>query len=111
MISDIVLNYSGFCEVHFTGSADVFKFLWKQIEDNINIYRTYSRIAEKTDEKDFIRVDTSANSKQVATATSRGAFEYQEQKCTATSETYIPKRLWENIEKNLIEDSNSMKMR
>src|SRR5690606_9717673 len=48
--------------------------------------------------------------KQVATALSRGAFEFQGQKCSAASRAYIPSNLWESVKQYLIADLDSMKM-
>ena len=53
---------------------------------------------------------SSANAKQVATALSRGAFEFQGQKCSAASRAYIPKNLWNAVQKHLLKDIESMKM-
>ena len=55
-------------------------------------------------------VHPSADAKQVATALSRGAFEYQGQKCSAASRAYIPESLWKKVEKHLIDDLKSFKM-
>lgn len=110
MISDTVLSHPDFSGLHFTGSTTVFKALWKQIGDNISIYKTYPRIVGETGGKDFIWVHPSADSKQVATAISRGAFEYQGQKCSAASRAYIPKSLWNDVKDYVIKDVNSMKM-
>ncbi|WP_411030326.1 L-glutamate gamma-semialdehyde dehydrogenase [Spongiimicrobium sp. 3-5] len=91
MITDTVLANSDFAGIHFTGSTYVFKELWKQIGLNIHNYKTYPKIVGETGGKDFILAHTSANSKQVATAIVRGAFEFQGQKCSAASRVYLPK--------------------
>ncbi|HET8752998.1 MAG TPA: aldehyde dehydrogenase family protein, partial [Salinimicrobium sp.] len=83
MISDTLLASPDFAGVHFTGSTDVFQNLWKQIGNNIHNYKSYPRIVGETGGKDFILAHPTANPKQVATAISRGAFEYQGQKCSA----------------------------
>src|SRR5690606_25904099 len=59
---------------------------------------------------DFIVAHPSAHAKQVATAISRGAFEFQGQKCSAASRAYIPKSLWPEVKKYVVEDVNSFKM-
>ncbi len=110
MISDTVLSHPDFSGLHFTGSTSVFKSLWKQIGNNIDVYKTYPRIVGETGGKDFIWVHPSADSEQVATAISRGAFEYQGQKCSAASRAYIPKSLWNDVKDYVIKDVNSMKM-
>lgn len=91
MITDIVLASPDFAGIHFTGSTNVFKALWKQIGNNIDIYKTYPRIVGETGGKDFIIAHHTAKPQQVATAITRGAFEFQGQKCSAASRVYLPK--------------------
>ena len=110
MISDVVISHRDFAGLHFTGSTTVFKHLWKQIGNNIDNYRSYPRIVGETGGKDFIIAHPSARPKQVATAISRGAFEFQGQKCSAASRVYIPKSMWEEVKKYLVEDIKSFKM-
>ncbi|RIA08765.1 delta-1-pyrroline-5-carboxylate dehydrogenase [Flavobacteriaceae bacterium MAR_2010_72] len=110
MISNTVLASPDFSGLHFTGSTYVFKELWKQIGNNIHNYKTYPRIVGETGGKDFIVAHRSANAKQVATAISRGAFEFQGQKCSAASRAYIPSNLWEDVKRYVIEDVKSFKM-
>ncbi|THV59178.1 L-glutamate gamma-semialdehyde dehydrogenase [Flagellimonas alvinocaridis] len=91
MISDTILSSPDFSGIHFTGSTHVFKELWKQIGNNIHNYKTYPRIVGETGGKDFIIAHPTAKPKQVATAITRGAFEFQGQKCSAASRVYLPK--------------------
>ena len=91
MITNTVLASPDFAGIHFTGSTNVFKELWKQIGNNIHTYKTYPRIVGETGGKDFILAHPTANPQQVATAISRGAFEFQGQKCSAASRVYLPK--------------------
>jgi len=48
----------------------------------------------ETGGKDFVLAHPSANVDEVVTALSRGAFEFQGQKCSAASRAYIPESLW-----------------
>lgn len=91
MITDTALASPDFSGIHYTGSTSVFKGLWKKIGDNINTYKTYPRIVGETGGKDFIIAHPTAKPQQVATAISRGAFEFQGQKCSAASRAYLPK--------------------
>ncbi|SDE05478.1 delta-1-pyrroline-5-carboxylate dehydrogenase [Pricia antarctica] len=91
MITDTALASPDFAGIHYTGSTSVFKGLWKKIGDNINTYKTYPRIVGETGGKDFIIAHPTAKPQQVATAISRGAFEFQGQKCSAASRVYLPK--------------------
>jgi 1-pyrroline-5-carboxylate dehydrogenase len=107
---DVVFNHRDFAGIHFTGSTGVFQNIWKTIGNNIHNYRSYPRIVGETGGKDFIMVHKSANPQEVATAISRGAFEYQGQKCSAASRCYIPSTLWPEVKKLVLEDLKSMKM-
>ena len=93
MISNEVLKSKYFSGLHFTGSTDVFKKLWKKIGDNIEKYNSYPRIVGETGGKDFILAHPSANIKALSTAIIRGAFEFQGQKCSAASRVYLPKSI------------------
>ncbi|MBO3115815.1 L-glutamate gamma-semialdehyde dehydrogenase [Winogradskyella sp. DF17] len=110
MITNTVLSSPDFSGLHFTGSTFIFKELWKQIGENIHNYKTYPRIVGETGGKDFIIAHSSAVPKQVATAISRGAFEFQGQKCSAASRAYIPKSIWKDVKSYLLEDIASFKM-
>ncbi|MBE16963.1 MAG: L-glutamate gamma-semialdehyde dehydrogenase [Dokdonia sp.] len=110
MITDTVLDSPDFSGLHFTGSTHVFKDIWKKIGTNIHNYKTYPRIVGETGGKDFIVAHPSADPKQVATAISRGAFEFQGQKCSAASRAYIPASMWERVKEHVVTDVNSFKM-
>lgn len=107
---DIVFNHKDFAGLHFTGSTSVFKNLWKIIGNNIDKYRSYPRIVGETGGKDFIVAHPSADPLAVATGISRGAFEFQGQKCSAASRVYLPKSLENSVLNRVIEDVNSFKM-
>ena len=106
----VIFSHPDFAGIHFTGSTAVFRTIWKTIGDNISIYRTYPRIVGETGGKDFVIAHKSADAKAVATALSRGAFEFQGQKCSAASRAYIPTNLWPDVKKHLQNDLLSMKM-
>lgn len=110
MITDTVLDSEDFAGIHFTGSTGVFNDFWKTIGQNINKYKTYPRIVGETGGKDFVWAHPSSDAKEVATALSRGAFEYQGQKCSAASRAYIPASLWEDVKRYVTEDVKSFKM-
>jgi 1-pyrroline-5-carboxylate dehydrogenase len=109
-IGKVVFSNPQFAGLHFTGSTAVFKSLWKTIGQNIDQYISYPRIVGETGGKDFIFAHPSAHAKAVATAISRGAFEYQGQKCSAASRVYCPASLWPMVRQHLVDDLKSMKM-
>lgn len=108
--ADVIFNHRDFAGIHFTGSTEVFQSIWQTIGNNIHKYRSYPRIVGETGGKDFIVAHKSAEAKVVITAISRGAFEYQGQKCSAASRAYIPSNLWEEVKKGVQDDLASFKM-
>ena len=110
MITNTVLDSADFAGIHFTGSTGVFNDFWKTIGQNINKYKTYPRIVGETGGKDFVWAHPSSDAKEVATALSRGAFEYQGQKCSAASRAYIPASLWNDVKNFMVVDVKSFKM-
>jgi len=106
----VVFSHPDFTGIHFTGSTEVFRTIWKTIGNNIATFKTYPRIVGETGGKDFVIAHKSANAKAVATALSRGAFEFQGQKCSAASRAYVPSNLWPDVKKYMQEDLGSMKM-
>ncbi len=110
MITDTVLDSPDFSGLHFTGSTFIFKELWKKIGNNIHNYKTYPKIVGETGGKDFIVAHKTANTKQVATAIVRGAFEFQGQKCSAASRAYISESIWDQVKDYVVEDVKSFKI-
>ena len=107
---DVVFKHRDLAGLHFTGSTSVFRHLWKEIGTNIEKYRSYPRIVGETGGKDFVMVHESANAAEVATALTRGSFEFQGQKCSAASRAYVPNNLWEDVKSIIIDQVNSFKM-
>jgi len=108
--ADVIFRHPDFAGIHFTGSTGVFQDIWRNIGNNIHLYKTYPRIVGETGGKDFILAHKSADAKVLATAIARGGFEYQGQKCSAASRAYIPSNLWPEVKELLIADLKSMKM-
>jgi 1-pyrroline-5-carboxylate dehydrogenase len=107
---DVIFKHPDFAGIHFTGSTEVFRNVWGEIGKNISAYKSYPRIVGETGGKDFIMAHASADPAVVVTALSRGAFEFQGQKCSAASRAYIPSSLWPEVKKGLLADLASMKM-
>lgn len=110
MISETLIDSPDFGGVHFTGSTGVFNDLWAKIGANVGKYKSYPRIVGETGGKDFVVAHPSSIPAEVATALSRGAFEYQGQKCSAASRAYIPQSLWPEVKELLVKDIRSFKM-
>ena len=107
---DVIFNHPDFAGIHFTGSTGVFQKIWKTIGENIAKYKTYPRLVGETGGKDFVVAHPSADAKEVAVALSRGAFEFQGQKCSAASRAYIPQSLWAQVSNYLKQDLSDFKM-
>lgn len=110
VISDTVFASPDFAGVHFTGSTGTFNAFWNTIGKNVGQYRTYPKIVGETGGKDFIFAHKSADSRELAVAILRGAFEYQGQKCSAASRAYIPKSLWNQTMTHINEMMKTVKM-
>ncbi len=100
-VGEVVLNHRELAGIHFTGSTEVFRTLWKKVGQNIGIYKSYPRLVGETGGKDYIFMHPSAHIAQVVTAAVRGAFEYQGQKCSACSRIYVPRSAWKDMEEIL----------
>ncbi|WP_019947431.1 L-glutamate gamma-semialdehyde dehydrogenase [Hymenobacter aerophilus] len=107
---EVIFQHPDFAGIHFTGSTGVFQHIWKTIGENISKYKTYPRIVGETGGKDFIVAHESAKAKAVAVGISRGAFEYQGQKCSAASRVYLPSNLADEILGYVKEDLATFKM-
>jgi len=106
--ASVVFEHPEFAGLHFTGSTAVFQNIWQTIGNNIHKYRYYPRIVGETGGKDFILAHHSADIDALVTALIRGAFEYQGQKCSAASRTYIPESLWPTVKEKLQNQINSI---
>ncbi len=102
LISSVALKHRDLAGIHFTGSNSTFNSLWKQVSDNLSVYKSYPKLVGETGGKDFIFAHKSANPLELATAIVRGSFEYQGQKCSAASRAYIPKSIWDETNKHIL---------
>jgi 1-pyrroline-5-carboxylate dehydrogenase len=96
--------------IHFTGSTEIFRSLWKQVAGNLEHYKSYPRLVGETGGKDFIVAHPSADPAAVATAILRGAFEYQGQKCSAASRVYVPQSVWHAMDERLVAETEGLKV-
>ncbi|MGW6744754.1 L-glutamate gamma-semialdehyde dehydrogenase [Streptomyces sp. NPDC055025] len=93
-VSEVALNHPDLAGIHFTGSTRTFQHLWRTVGENIEKYRSYPRIVGETGGKDFVVAHPSADRAVLKTALTRGSFEYQGQKCSASSRAYVPASIW-----------------
>ncbi len=108
--TNIILDDPAFAGMHFTGSTEVFRTMWKRCANNLDRYKTYPRLVGETGGKDFVLAHHSADPAALATALVRGAFEYQGQKCSAASRAYIPASVWAAMKDRLCDTAQSLKV-
>jgi 1-pyrroline-5-carboxylate dehydrogenase len=109
-IGDEALASPDLAGVHFTGSTGVFQGIWRTVGERIERYRNYPRIVGETGGKDFILAHPSADVDALATAILRGSFEYQGQKCSASSRVYAPSNLWPALRERLADETATIKV-
>jgi 1-pyrroline-5-carboxylate dehydrogenase len=105
-----IFSHHDFGGIHFTGSTAVFRQIWATIGNQLSNFKSFPRLVGETGGKDFVLAHPSANAKAVSVALSRGAFEFQGQKCSAASRAYIPKSIWGEVKNSLLSDLQDMKM-
>jgi 1-pyrroline-5-carboxylate dehydrogenase len=110
MVSEIMIKNKDFAGIHFTGSTNTFSQIWKTAGENIRIYKSYPRLVGETGGKDFIFAHNTADIDQLTSAIIRGSFEYQGQKCSASSRSYIPKSIWKDVKESLLHKVKGIKM-
>lgn len=105
------INDKSFASLHYTGSTQVFRQLWKQISNNLDLYRGYPRIVGETGGKNFHYIHKSADVEYAVHQTIRAAFEYQGQKCSALSRLYVSQSMWKGgFKASLQKHINEMSM-
>ncbi|MBT8484801.1 MAG: L-glutamate gamma-semialdehyde dehydrogenase [Phycisphaerae bacterium] len=109
-VSERLFAHPEFAGVHFTGSTEVFRSIWRTIGENLGRYRNYPRIVGETGGKNFVLAHPSANGDALIAALVRGAYEFQGQKCSAGSRAYIPRSVWQRIEGKLVSEIESIRM-
>ncbi len=109
-VGERVLASPDLAGIHFTGSTAVFQSMWRTVGQSIDRYRSYPRIVGETGGKDFIVAHPSADPDAVVAAIVRGSFEYQGQKCSASSRVYAPESLWRAMRDRLADEVSSLPM-
>ncbi|MGA4999846.1 L-glutamate gamma-semialdehyde dehydrogenase [Streptomyces arboris] len=110
-VSEVALNHRDLAGIHFTGSTPTFQHLWKTVGNNIANYRSYPRLVGETGGKDFVVAHPSADRAVLKTALTRGSFEFQGQKCSASSRAYVPASIWNSgFKEEFAAEADSIKM-
>lgn len=109
-ISAAAVKHKDFAGLSFTGSSEVFRSLWKSVGENIDRYRSFPRLVGETGGKNAILAHPSADIDAVKTALVRSSFEYQGQKCSASSRAYLPKSIWNRIKDDVVNIVSSFRV-
>jgi 1-pyrroline-5-carboxylate dehydrogenase len=102
-VGDPALASPDLAGIHFTGSTGTFQAMWETVGRTIRRYKSYPRVVGETGGKDFVFAHPTADVAALATALTRGAFEYQGQKCSAASRAFVPASLWPAVDETLRE--------
>ncbi|MSR47654.1 MAG: L-glutamate gamma-semialdehyde dehydrogenase [Planctomycetes bacterium] len=109
-ISKVALAHRDLAGVHFTGSTEVFNGIWRTVGSHLGEYKSYPRLVGETGGKDFVFAHPSADVVALCVALARGSFEYQGQKCSASSRAYVPRSLWPAVKERLLAIVRELKM-
>jgi 1-pyrroline-5-carboxylate dehydrogenase len=111
-VTQVALAHREFSGLNFVGSSDVFRSLYAKIGAGIGsgTYRDFPRIVGETSGKNFTVVHSSADISSAINHTIRGSFEYQGQKCSATSRLYLPESCSQEFIKGLVSNVEKITM-
>ncbi|BCS20948.1 delta-1-pyrroline-5-carboxylate dehydrogenase prnC [Aspergillus puulaauensis] len=111
-VTKTVLDHPDFAALHFTGSTNVFRNLYGQISTGVAAgkYRSYPRIVGETGGKNFHLIHKSADVRNAAVQTVRGAFEFQGQKCSATSRAYVAASIADEFVEQVATETKNLKV-
>jgi 1-pyrroline-5-carboxylate dehydrogenase len=109
-VLDAAISHPSLAGIHFTGSTETFRGLWREVAGSLGSYRTYPRLVGETGGKDFVIAHESASPQALLVGLLRGAFEYQGQKCSAASRAYIPRKLWEELREPFARETAAIPM-
>lgn len=94
-VTETVMAHREFAGLNFIGSSEVFRSLYGKVGEGIasKKYRDFPRVVGETSGKNFHLLHPTADVESAVNHTIRGSFEYQGQKCSATSRAYVPESL------------------
>ncbi|XP_046360059.2 delta-1-pyrroline-5-carboxylate dehydrogenase, mitochondrial-like [Haliotis rufescens] len=110
VFGDTVTSSPHLAGINFTGSVRTFKHLWKQVAQNMDVYRTYPRLIGECGGKNMHFIHSSANLESVINGTVRAAFEFNGQKCSACSRMYIAESMWPKVKDGMLQIHKEIKM-
>ncbi|KAL8601877.1 hypothetical protein ACOMHN_020612 [Nucella lapillus] len=102
VFGDTMLASPDLCGINFTGSVKTFKHIWRQVADNLDVYKTYPRLIGECGGKNMHFVHKSADISSVVNGTMLSSYEYNGQKCSACSRLYVPQSIWPKVKDGLL---------
>ncbi len=72
MITKTLIGHKDFAGLHYTGSTEILRQMWRDIGNNISMYKSFPRIVGETGGKDFVLAHPSAHVDALVTALIRG---------------------------------------
>lgn len=96
--------------INFTGSVETFRYVWKKVAENLDVYRTFPRLGGECGGKNFHFIHPSADVDSAVNCTIRSAFGFAGQKCSACSRLYVPESLWGQVKESLVEKQKDLKL-
>lgn len=96
--------------INFTGSVETFRYIWKKVAENLDVYRTYPRLVGECGGKNYHFIHPSADVDTAVNCTIRATFGYAGQKCSACSRLYVPESLWGQVKERLVEEQKRLKL-
>ncbi|HEX6548226.1 MAG TPA: L-glutamate gamma-semialdehyde dehydrogenase, partial [Candidatus Dormibacteraeota bacterium] len=109
-IGEAVIRHPELAGIHFTGSTEVFRWMFEEVGTNISRYRGYPRLVGETGGKNFVLAHPSADVDELVAAVVRGGFEYQGQKCSAVSRLFVPDAMWPEVSGKVAAEVDSIRM-
>eukprot|EP00754_Rhynchopus_humris_P037916 Rhum_TRINITY_DN20620_c0_g1::Rhum_TRINITY_DN20620_c0_g1_i1::g.171560::m.171560/K00294/E1.2.1.88; 1-pyrroline-5-carboxylate dehydrogenase len=110
LYNDLVIPRPELAAVGFTGSTSTFCHIWQEVGKHITSYNSFPRLIGECGGKNFHLVHETADLESVLNGTIRGAFEYQGQKCSATSRLYVSKSAWKWLKPRFQEEVSKLHM-
>eukprot|EP00792_Barthelona_sp_PAP020_P010768 TRINITY_DN445_c0_g1_i1.p1 TRINITY_DN445_c0_g1~~TRINITY_DN445_c0_g1_i1.p1 ORF type:complete len:554 (+),score=152.06 TRINITY_DN445_c0_g1_i1:25-1662(+) len=108
VLSDQMFARKTLSGIHFTGSTATFKtLLHKAYSADL---QSFPRIVGETGGKNFHFIAPDVDMTNCLNNCIRGAFEYQGQKCSATSRIYCPRSRWEELRTGLVQFVDNVKI-
>ncbi|XP_022090429.1 delta-1-pyrroline-5-carboxylate dehydrogenase, mitochondrial-like isoform X2 [Acanthaster planci] len=110
VFGDTITASPDLAAVAFVGSTKTFQHLWKQVGQNLDIYKTFPRLIGECGGKNYHLIHPSADIDTVVNCTVRSAFEFGGQKCSACSRMYVPESLWSKVKEGMLEIHKQIKI-